>query len=61
MSSLEEEELIKALHKDGPSLKEIKKYLDMIYDENNRMHDQVENVLMISHLEKNQLNIRFNS
>ena len=36
----------------------IKKYLDMIYDENNRMHDQVENVLMISHLEKNQLNIQ---
>ena len=29
----------------------------MIYDENNRMHDQVENVLMISHLERNQLNI----
>ena len=27
------------------------------YDENNRMHDQVENVLMISHLERNQLNI----
>ena len=29
----------------------------MIYDENNRMHDQVENVLMISHLERTQLNI----
>ena len=29
----------------------------MIYDENNRMHDQVENVLMISHLERNELNI----
>ena len=35
----------------------VKKYLRMIYDENNRMHDQVENVLMISHLERNQLNI----
>ena len=35
----------------------VKKYLKMIYDENNRMHDQVENVLMISHLERNQLNI----
>ena len=30
----------------------VKKYLQMIYDENNRMHDQVENVLMISHLGK---------
>ena len=29
----------------------------MINDENNRMHDQVENVLMISHLERNELNI----
>ena len=37
--------------------KKVKKYLQMIYDENNRMHDQVENVLMISHLERNQLNI----
>tara|TARA_X000001036_G_C20612798_1_gene779715 strand:+ start:157 stop:819 length:663 start_codon:yes stop_codon:yes gene_type:complete len=37
--------------------KKIKKYLKMIYDENNRMHDQVENVLMISHLERNELNI----
>ena len=35
----------------------VKKYLQMIYDENNRMHDQVENVLTISHLERNQLNI----
>ena len=35
----------------------VKMYLQMIYDENNRMHDQVENVLMISHLERNQLNI----
>lgn len=37
--------------------KKVKKYLQMIYDENNRMHDQVENVLMISHLERNELNI----
>jgi len=37
--------------------KKVKKYLQMIDDENNRMHDQVENVLMISHLEKNELNI----
>ena len=35
----------------------VEKYLQMINDENNRMHDQVENVLMISHLEKNELNI----
>ena len=35
----------------------VKKYLKMIYDENNRMHDQVENVLTISHLERNELNI----
>ena len=35
----------------------VKKYLQMIFDENNRMHDQVENVLMISHLERNELNI----
>ena len=37
--------------------KKVKKYLKMIYDENNRMHDQVENVLMIGHLERNELNI----
>tara|TARA_B100000900_G_scaffold416024_1_gene448555 strand:- start:9974 stop:11566 length:1593 start_codon:yes stop_codon:yes gene_type:complete len=37
--------------------KKVNKYLKMIYDENNRMHDQVENVLMISHLERNELNI----
>jgi len=29
----------------------------MIYDENNRMHDQVENVLMISQLDRNEPNI----
>ena len=33
----------------------VKKYLQMIYDENNRMHDQVENVLMISHLRETSL------
>ena len=37
--------------------KKVKKYLKMIYDENNRMHDQVENVLMIGHLDRNELNI----
>ena len=35
----------------------VKKYLKMIKDENERMHDQVENVLMISQLEKKELNI----
>ena len=35
----------------------VEKYLKMIYDENNRMNDQVENVLMISHLERNELSI----
>ena len=33
------------------------RYLDMIKDENKRMHAQVENVLRISKLEKNELNI----
>ena len=33
MSSLEEEELINTLPKDGPSLEEIKKYLDKYNDE----------------------------
>jgi len=33
------------------------RYLDMIRDENKRMHAQVENVLRISKLEKNQLDI----
>jgi two-component system phosphate regulon sensor histidine kinase PhoR len=33
------------------------KYLDMIRDENKRMHAQVENVLRISKLEKKELNI----
>ncbi|NND51558.1 MAG: HAMP domain-containing histidine kinase [Flavobacteriaceae bacterium] len=36
----------------------VKRYLKMIKDENKRMHAQVENVLRISKLEKNELNIR---
>ena len=36
----------------------VKRYLNMIKDENKRMHAQVENVLRISKLEKNQLDIR---
>ncbi|MEN8789245.1 MAG: HAMP domain-containing sensor histidine kinase [Flavobacteriaceae bacterium] len=35
----------------------VKRYLEMIRDENKRMHAQVENVLRISQLEKNQLDI----
>lgn len=35
----------------------VKRYLQMIRDENKRMHAQVENVLRISKLEKNQLDI----
>ncbi|MDC6364954.1 MULTISPECIES: sensor histidine kinase [Flavobacteriaceae] len=35
----------------------VKRYLGMIRDENKRMHAQVENVLRISKLEKNQLDI----
>ena len=35
----------------------VKRYLKMIRDENHRMHAQVENVLRISKLEKNQLDI----
>jgi two-component system phosphate regulon sensor histidine kinase PhoR len=35
----------------------VKRYHQMIRDENKRMHAQVENVLRISKLEKNQLNI----
>ena len=33
------------------------RYIEMIRDENKRMHTQVENVLRISRLEKNQLDI----
>ena len=36
----------------------VQRYLGMIRDENKRMHAQVENVLRISKLEKNQLEIR---
>jgi len=35
----------------------VKRYLEMIKEENKRMHAQVENVLRISKLEKKQLNI----
>lgn len=35
----------------------VRRYLGMIKDENKRMHAQVENVLRISKLEKNELNI----
>lgn len=35
----------------------VKRYLNMIKEENKRMHAQVENVLRISKLEKNELNI----
>ncbi len=35
----------------------VKRYLSMIKEENKRMHAQVENVLRISKLEKNELNI----
>ncbi|HFS68050.1 MAG TPA: HAMP domain-containing histidine kinase [Flavobacteriia bacterium] len=36
---------------------QVLKYVNMIRDENKRMHEQVENVLRISKLEKNQLEI----
>lgn len=36
----------------------VKRYVQMIRDENKRMHTQVENVLRISKLEKNQLEIK---
>lgn len=36
----------------------VQKYLQMIKDENKRMHAQVENVLRISKLEKNELDIK---
>lgn len=36
----------------------VRRYLKMIRDENKRMHAQVENVLRISKLEKNQLDIK---
>jgi two-component system phosphate regulon sensor histidine kinase PhoR len=35
----------------------VKRYVNMIRDENKRMHTQVENVLRISKLEKNQLDV----
>ena len=36
----------------------LKRYMHMIREENKRMHTQVENVLRISQLEKNELNIK---
>ncbi|MAQ41853.1 sensor histidine kinase [Mesonia oceanica] len=36
----------------------VKRYMGMIRDENRRMHAQVENVLRMSKLEKNELNIK---
>ena len=36
----------------------VKRYLQMIRDENKRMHAQVENVLQISRLEKNELDLK---
>ncbi len=36
----------------------VKRYMNMIREENKRMHAQVENVLRISQLEKNELNIK---
>ncbi len=38
----------------------VKRYVKMIRDENKRMHNQVENVLRISKLEKNQLDLNKN-
>ncbi len=38
--------------------KKVERYLGMIKEENKRMHAQVENVLRISQLEKNELNIK---
>lgn len=38
--------------------KKVERYLGMIREENKRMHAQVENVLRISQLEKNELNIK---
>mgnify|MGYP001296927396 CR=1 FL=1 len=38
-------------------IKKVKKYLKMINDENNRMHDQVENVLMMSQLERKEIHL----
>lgn len=41
-----------------PDQEKVQRYLQMIRDENKRMHAQVENVLRISKLEKNQLDIK---
>ncbi|MFC5044706.1 sensor histidine kinase [Aquimarina hainanensis] len=42
----------------GGDSEKTQRYLTMIREENKRMHAQVENVLRISQLEKNQLNIK---
>ena len=42
----------------GGNPESLKRYLGMIREENKRMHAQVENVLRISKLEKNQLDIK---
>lgn len=41
----------------GSDPDKVKRYMNMIREENKRMHAQVENVLRISQLEKNELNI----
>ncbi|PKV52112.1 two-component system phosphate regulon sensor histidine kinase PhoR [Aquimarina sp. MAR_2010_214] len=42
----------------GGDPEKVQRYLSMIREENKRMHAQVENVLRISQLEKNELNIK---
>ncbi|MBL0682540.1 sensor histidine kinase [Aquimarina mytili] len=42
----------------GGDPEKVQRYMDMIREENKRMHAQVENVLRISQLEKNELNIK---
>ncbi|MDY8138259.1 HAMP domain-containing sensor histidine kinase [Aquimarina sp. 2201CG5-10] len=42
----------------GGDPEKVKRYMGMIREENKRMHAQVENVLRISQLEKNELNIK---
>jgi len=42
----------------GGDPEKVQRYMNMIREENKRMHAQVENVLRISQLEKNELNIK---
>ncbi len=42
----------------GEDPEKVQRYMSMIREENKRMHAQVENVLRISQLEKNELNIK---